>query len=44
LCIRDWPIVTNADSLAGAERRQGDSTLKRILRAVNGGKDMPAKP
>jgi hypothetical protein len=33
----------NADSLAGTQRREGDSTIKKILRAVNGGKELPGQ-
>jgi hypothetical protein len=37
------PVVLD-DSLLPNDRRQGDSTLRKILRAVNGGKELPARP
>ncbi len=33
----------DADSLAGTQRREGDSAIKKILRAVNGGKELPGQ-
>ena len=36
--------ASGAESLTGAPRAQGDSAMKKILRAVNGGKDIPQKP
>ena len=36
----DVPVIAGADSLL-APPRSGDSTMKRILRAVNGGKEGP---
>ncbi len=38
------PTLSGAESLTGAPRAQGDSAMKKILRAVNGGKDIPQKP
>jgi hypothetical protein len=38
------PVVLDSESLARVDRRQGDSTLRKILRAVNGGKEPPARP
>jgi hypothetical protein len=38
------PALPGAESLVAAPRPQGDSALKRILRAVSGGKDAPQRP
>jgi len=38
------PTLSGAESLTDAPRAQGDSAMKKILRAVNGGKDIPQKP
>jgi hypothetical protein len=38
------PALPGAESLVATPRPQGDSGLKRILRAVNGGKDAPQRP
>jgi hypothetical protein len=38
------PALPGAESLVATPRPQGDSALKRILRAVNGGKDAPQRP
>ena len=40
----DVPALPGSDSLVATPRQQGDSAMKRILRAVNGGKDAPARP
>jgi len=40
----DVPALAGAESLVPAPRQRGDSAMKRILRAVNGGKDLPARP
>jgi hypothetical protein len=37
----DLPALPGADSLLAPPKSQGDSAMKRILRAVNGGKDAP---
>jgi hypothetical protein len=37
------PALPGAESLVATPRPQGDSALKRILRAVNGGKDAPQR-
>jgi hypothetical protein len=37
----DLPALPRADSLVVPPKSQGDSAMKRILRAVNGGKDLP---
>jgi hypothetical protein len=37
----DLPVLPGADSLVFPPKSQGDSAMKRILRAVNGGKDLP---
>jgi len=39
------PSLRAADSLVAAQRQRGDSAaIKRILRAVSGGKDVPQRP
>jgi hypothetical protein len=38
------PALAGADSLTGTQRRDGDSAIKKILRAVSGGKDLPGQP
>ncbi|MGN6393525.1 MAG: hypothetical protein ACTHM9_14950 [Gemmatimonadales bacterium] len=38
------PALQAPDSLTGAQPRQGDSAMKKILRALNGGKDAPTQP
>jgi hypothetical protein len=38
------PALPRAESLVGTPRQQGDSAMKRILRAVSGGKDVPPRP
>lgn len=38
------PALQTQDSVAGPPPRQGDSTMKKILRALNGGKDTPPQP
>jgi hypothetical protein len=40
----DVPVLPGAESLLVTPRPQSDSAMKRILRAVNGGKDLPARP
>jgi hypothetical protein len=35
------PELQGAESLAGPPRQKGDSTMKRILRALSGKKDLP---
>jgi hypothetical protein len=35
------PTLQSADSLAAPPRQQGDSAMKKILRALNGGKALP---
>jgi hypothetical protein len=37
----DLPVLPGGDSLVVPPKSQGDSAMKRILRAVNGGKDLP---
>ena len=39
----DMPVIAGADSLLVTPRPTGDSAMKRILRAVNGGKEAPAR-
>jgi hypothetical protein len=38
------PALPVADSLGPAPRQQGDSAMRRILRALGGGKDLPRRP
>jgi len=38
------PELQGADSLSALPRSRSDSAMKRILRAVNGGKDLPQHP
>jgi hypothetical protein len=38
------PTLPGDESLTSAPRAQSDSAMKKILRAVNGGKDTPQKP
>jgi hypothetical protein len=38
------PALPGAEALVATPRPQGDSALKRILKAVNGGKDAPRRP
>jgi hypothetical protein len=38
------PELPGAETLVATPHPQGDSALKRILRAVNGGKDVPQRP
>lgn len=38
------PSLPTTESLVGTSRPQGDSAMKRILRAVNGGRDLPRRP
>lgn len=38
------PTLAGAESLVPTPRQQSDSAMKRILRAVNGGKDVPQRP
>ncbi|HUR93307.1 MAG TPA: hypothetical protein VMY76_01905 [Gemmatimonadales bacterium] len=38
------PTLSGADLLTPATRTQSDSAMKRILRAVTGGKDVPQRP
>ena len=37
------PALADADSLAGTQPREGDSAIKKILRAVNGGRELPGQ-
>jgi hypothetical protein len=40
----DVPALPGAESLVATPQPKGDSAMKRILRAVNGGKDLPQRP
>jgi hypothetical protein len=39
----DLPVLSGTDSIAFPPKSQSDSAMKRILRAVNGGKDLPTR-
>ncbi len=38
------PVLPGLDSLPSSGRQQSDSVMRRILRAVSGGKDLPRRP
>ncbi len=40
----DVPALPGGDSLVATPTARSDSAMKRILRAVNGGKDLPQRP
>jgi hypothetical protein len=41
--VLEVPVIAGAESLMATPRERSDSAMKRILRAVNGGKDLPPR-